>query len=151
MSNERRQILDMLSEGKIDADQAEKLLAALETHPERGEEAAEEGDSGNGFGRQYGRKPKFLHVKVDGDGSKHGGHEHVDIKVPLMLLKAGMKFKGLVPEKLRDKMSSKLGEHGVSLNLDAFDSDNIDELISALGESAIEVEADGEKVRIYCA
>ena len=36
MNENRRQILEMLAAGKINADEAEKLLAAIETSPDSG-------------------------------------------------------------------------------------------------------------------
>ncbi|UCD63145.1 MAG: hypothetical protein JSW34_10365 [Candidatus Zixiibacteriota bacterium] len=136
MSEQRRKILQMLAEGKIDADEAERLLAAL------GSGTATE-DAG--ASSDIVRKPKFLHILVQ------DGRDNVDIKVPIMLVKAGMKLGTLVPEKARAKLTGRLGMHGLDLDLNQLDSEKIDILLKALAESSIDIDSNNEKVRIYCA
>ena len=147
MSENRTRILQMLAEGKIKVDEAERLLAALEnaekTEETEGRVSAE--DTG------AKKKPKFLHVKVQ---SKPGGgraHDNVDIKIPLMLLKAGVKLGSIMPDKAKGAFVSKLNAKGLNINLKDLDSDSIDTLIQALTETSIEVDEEHETVRIYCA
>ena len=52
MNEHRRQILDMLASGKITADEAERLLSALESTPEHAAGDAKP-------------SPRYLHVVVD--------------------------------------------------------------------------------------
>lgn len=142
MSEQKKQILQMLAEGKIKVDEAERLLAALEANSPPAPETTQEVAG-------FGRKPKFLHIKVEGDASG-GKHENVDIKIPIMLVKAGMKLGSLVPEKARNKFTSQLSDQGLNFDLNQLNSENIDTIISALAETSIDVDADNEKVRIYC-
>jgi ABC-type Fe3+-hydroxamate transport system substrate-binding protein len=138
MSNERKQILEMLAEGKITADEASRLLDAIEKN------AAEVSEQAGSV-----KKPKFLHVQVTGrEGSKH---ENVNIKIPIMILKAGMKLGSFMPDEAKAKVTSHLGEHGINLDLSKLESKDIDVLVAALAETSIDVDADNEKVRIYCA
>ena len=143
MSEQKKQILQMLAEGKIKVDEAERLLAALETNSPPAPENVPEPTAG-------AKKPKFLHIKVEAEGCCNGKHENVDIKIPIMLVKAGMKLGTLVPEKARSKVSSHLSEQGLNFDLSQLNSENIDMIISALAETSIDVDADNEKVRIYC-
>lgn len=142
MSDERRQILQMLADGKINADEAERLLTALEAK-KGSEETCAAAVPGGG-------KPKFLHIKVESDPGSHGGHENVDIKIPLMLVKAGMKLGSLVPENARNKLNAHLGEKGFDIDLNQLDAEKIDIILQALTESSIDVDSENEKVRIYC-
>lgn len=142
MSQERKQILQMLSEGRISADDAERLLDALGSDARNSDSDNPAGDSG--------KKPKFLHVKVHSEPGGHHKHENVDIKIPIMLMKAGLKLKSLVPEHARDKFSSHLSDHGINLDLDRMDSESIDQLLQTLTETSIDVDADHEKIRIFC-
>jgi len=144
MSEQKRQILQMLAEGKINTDEAERLLSALET------------ESGSSLPQikaepENGKKPKFLHVKVQSEPDGHHKHENVDIKVPLVLLKAGMKLHSIVPEKTKSKINAHLADKGFEFNLNQIDSEHIDSIIQALTESSIDIEADQEKIKIYCA
>ena len=134
----------MLSDGKISLDEAERLLAAVEGNP--GEEAGSSTEKPGAAG-----KPKFLHIKVNAEPGSHHRHENVDIKIPLMLLKAGMKLGSLVPEETRRRVSNHLADKGLNIDLNQLDSEKIDILIQALTESSIDIDSDQEKVRIFCA
>jgi len=91
MNEHRRQILQMLSEGKISADEAERLISALE-EPSAGKSSESVSDSG------AKATPKYLRVQVDSE--EDGGHEgptKVNVRVPMQLLRAGVKLAGLIP------------------------------------------------------
>ncbi len=142
MSDERKKILQMLADGKITADEADRLLTALENRTSSTAEAESV---------IVTRKPKFLHVKVHAESGGNHKHENVDIKIPIMLLKAGMKLGSLVPEEARAKFSSHLSEKGLDIDLNQLDSEKIDILIQALTESSIDIDSDKEQVKIFCA
>ncbi|MFQ5500373.1 MAG: hypothetical protein ACE5FH_11955 [Candidatus Zixiibacteriota bacterium] len=144
MSSDKRQILDLLASGKINADEAERLLEALNSGAANN--ATEQSEpSGNR------KKCKFLHVKVEAEPGSRSGHENVDIKIPIMLLKAGMKLHSIVPDSAKQKFASHLKDKGIDLNLNDLDSDKIEVLVGALCESSIDIDSDDEKVRIFCA
>lgn len=144
MSENRTRILEMLAEGKIKVDEAERLLAALENA-----ERTEGHNSAEGEGPK--RNPKFLHVKVEAKPGSNSRHKNVDIKIPIMLLKAGVKLGSIMPDKVKGAFVSKLSEKGLNINLKDLDSGSIDTLIQALTESSIDIDEDDETVRIYCA
>jgi hypothetical protein len=143
MSEQKKQVLEMLAEGKINTDEAERLLSALES--ESGAAVVPtQPESGNGG------KPRFLHVKVNsGPGGNHK-HENVDIKVPLVLLKAGMKLHSIIPEGTKGRINEHLANKGIHLDINKIDGEHIDSIIQALTESSIDIDADGDKVKIYC-
>lgn len=143
MSDQRKQILQMLADGKINADEAERLISALEANRDTQTSTGE-------AARVSGSRPKFLHIKVEAEPDSHHGHENVDIKIPLVLIKAGMKLGSLVPEKARNKLNEHLGEKGFNIDLNQLDAEKIDVILQALTESSIDVNSDNEKVRIYC-
>jgi hypothetical protein len=82
----------MLSEGKITADEAERLIAAM------GNEAANSGST-NGSESSAKVRPKYLRVQVDhADEDHHGeGPTEVNIRVPMQVLRAGVKLASLIP------------------------------------------------------
>lgn len=145
MSEDRRRILAMLAEQKISVEEAERLLNALNDPKEVPETSVPSGGRGS-----EGKKgsPKFLCVKVlpkNGEG-KRG--EKVNIKVPLFLLKTGLKLKGILPDEVGDKIKSKLGEKGIDLA--ALDEKAFDELMQGLMELSIDIDDEDEQVRICC-
>jgi hypothetical protein len=144
MSDERKRILEMLTGGKINVDEAERLLAALESN------AASQPNDSVASGNEK-KKPQFLHIKVEAGPNSSKRHENIDIKIPIMLLKAGVKLGSVVPEKTRGRFASYLSSKGLDTDLKQLGSEDIDTLIQALTESSIDIDDGGEKVRIFCA
>jgi hypothetical protein len=137
MTEERKKILDMLATGKITTAEAEKLLNTVENKnnntPKR-----------DSFSTT--NIPKYLFVKVD---SKDG--DKVNIRVPLKIIRAGIKLKSLIPQEAQEKIDEKLGEKGVDFKLEDISEENIHELLEALTEFEVNVEdKKGENVKIYC-
>jgi hypothetical protein len=134
----------MLVEGKIKVDEAERLLAALD----KAQESGQQDSAGN---EDTKKKPKFLHIKVEAKPGSSRRHENVDIKIPIMLLKAGVKLGSIMPDKAHGVFASKLSDKGLDIDLKRLDANSIDALIEALAETSIDIDEEHEKVRIYCA
>lgn len=141
MTEQRKKILDMLSAGTITANEAERLLSAVEKNAQQ---VFTENNSLN-------QKPKFLHVKVEKDPSIGGKHQNVDIKIPIILLKAGMKLGSMIPESSKSEINSHLNSKGIHLDLNSIDSKDLDVILGALAESSIDIDTEHERVKIYCA
>jgi len=139
MSEERRKILGMLSEGKISVEEAEKLLSALS-------ESA--GTSEQTENREGKIKPKYLRVVVE-PKSQQGKGEKVNIRVPMKLLRAGIKLASVVPVDVQGKVENALKEKGLNIDLSQITKDNLEEIIESLSDLTVDVEGE-EKVRIYC-
>lgn len=73
MSDERLQVLKMVEEGKITAEDAVKLLSAVD---DKGSEGIH-------------KKVKYLMVRVE---DLHSGRKKVNLKIPFFLVSFGMKF-----------------------------------------------------------
>ena len=138
MSEERRRILDMLAQGKVSVEEAESLLSAI----------GEAADEAPALSAGEKRKPRYLRVIVNEDGAPDG-QEKVRIKVPLILLRAGIKMGSLLSERARGKITAELRAKGI--DTDPFDlpPENLEELVAALDELEIEADDKGEKVRIF--
>jgi|WetSurMetagenome_2_1015567.scaffolds.fasta_scaffold1333383_1 hypothetical protein len=143
MSDSRTRILEMLAQNKITVDEAERLLTAIGTN-EKVEEKTSSTTTLNG------KMPKYLRVVIEpGPDCKNGEIvERVNIRVPMGLIKAGMKLTSLIPSNASDKMNEAMREKGVDFDLKNFKPEDVDELIAALSE--LEVNVDGkEKVRVF--
>ena len=137
---ERVKILNMLSEGKISVEQAEALLSALQTG---GAPVA------NVSTEQAKAAPSYLYVVVE---PKEGSakKEKVNVRIPLKLLKAGMKFASLVPDHVQDKVDGAMKEKGVNFDWKNMDANNVDEFLATFGDLSIDVDSGEEMVRVYC-
>jgi len=133
MSTERKQVLEMLAEGKITTADADRLLDKL-----NGSRAT--GNAGATAKTPSAGAPKFLRVVVDA----HDG-DTVNIRVPLSLVRTGIKLSTMLPP----KVSVKLNENGIDLSqLSKLEGDD---LVQALRELQVDVKSnDGDKVRVFC-
>ncbi|MFI4964788.1 MAG: hypothetical protein ACHP9T_05410 [Caulobacterales bacterium] len=139
MNDDRRSILQMLAEGKITADEAERLIAALEKAPPAP-------DAG---GVTLRPRPKFLRVQVEADQGS-GRPAKVNVRVPMQLLRAGVRLSGLVPPEAREKVNAAMREKGMSFDINQLKPENLDELVEQLNDLTVDVDDDHARVRIFC-
>jgi hypothetical protein len=147
MSEHRRQILQMLSEGKISADEAERLIAAFE------EPAAKSPDSdATPLGKS---RPKYLRVQVDSeDDGGHDGPTKVNVRVPMQLLRAGVRLAGLIPAQALQRANDAIHKQGIPFDLSQIKPDNLEELVEQLGDLSVDVDQKDAntkvKVKVFC-
>lgn len=137
MNEERKKILEMLSEGKISVEEAEKLLEAVS------KDRPESGEVKDSSGRKI---LKYLRVVVE---PREKGGDRVNIRVPLNLIRAGLKWASFMPKEAQDKVDEVLTEKGLDLNFKNMSKDDVEELIRTLDDLEIDIEGK-EKVRVYC-
>jgi hypothetical protein len=138
MSEERKKILEMLADGKISVEEAEKLLSAI---------SAQDGESIPGEKSRLS-KLKYLRVVVE-PGEKSEKAERVNIRVPIKLIRAGIKLASLLPNDVQGKVDDALKEKGLSLDFTQINEKNMEEIIESLRDLTVDVEGQ-DRVRIYC-
>ena len=151
MNEHRRQILQMLSEGKISADEAERLISAMEAPPAFST-LSDGGSSGTGKPR-----PKYLRVLVDAEEGANGAYDgptKVNVRVPMQLLRAGVRLAGLIPAQALHRANSAMQEKGVPIDLTQIKPENLEDLVEQLNDLTVDVdqkEAGAKvKVRVFC-
>ncbi|MGH4029138.1 SHOCT-like domain-containing protein [Actinomycetota bacterium Odt1-20B] len=142
MSEQRRQILNMLSEGKITADEAERLIDAVER-----DQPGPQPSSG-AASRPKGR-PKYLRVLVSSDDDPEGP-TRINVQVPLQLLRAGVRLTTLVPPQALAKANAELSKSGMPIDLTELKPQHLEELIDHLDEVTVDVDDPTSKVKIFC-
>ena len=157
MNEHRRQILEMLAAGKITADEAERLIAALE--PDSAATAGEFNSSAAGANGTASAavktRPKYLRVLVEADEATTGmkGPTTVNVRVPMQLLRAGVRLASLIPAQAHEQLDEALSRHGVPLTLSQIKPENLEELIDHLEDLTVDIDGkDGNttKVRVFC-
>jgi hypothetical protein len=154
MNENRRQILEMLAAGKITADEAERLLAALDPGP-TGVAGEFSGTTKGSDGAPVKTRAKYLRVLVEADESMTGlkGGTTVNVRVPMQLLRAGVRLASLIPAQAHDQLDEALSKHGVPITLSQIKPENLEELIDHLEDLTVDVNGtDGNmtKVRVFC-
>ncbi|MBS0473455.1 MAG: hypothetical protein JSR60_20465 [Proteobacteria bacterium] len=138
MSENRRQILDMLAQGKITADEAERLIAAVEREAAPAEAEPRRND-----------KVKYLRVVVDAkDGDD--GPTKVNIRVPMQLLRAGVKLTSIIPPRARQEVNAALQKEGLEVDIGKLTPESLEEIVEQLRELQIDVDREDAKVRVFC-
>jgi hypothetical protein len=141
MSEERKKILNMLAEGKISADDAERLLDALNKR-ESGD------DGGEKIQPQHKGKLKCLKIQVEPKSGE--SKDKVNIKIPLQIIRAGIKLGSVIPDDAKNKINEALHEKGINLDVNELEGDSIDRVLESLAEMKINVDDDKDVVRIFC-
>ena len=159
MNENRRQILNMLAENKITAEEAERLIAALESPGPAVSEAFPTASSSRwatGGGAEPPKKrPQFLRVLVQADPGRDTtkGPVSVNIRVPMQLLRAGVRLASLIPAQAHNQLDEAFTKHGVPLTLSQIKPENLEELIDHLDDLTVDVQGnEGKtvKVRVFC-
>lgn len=138
MSDNQKRILDMLAEGKITADEAQKLLAAI-------------GSGGDEPKSAPPRSPKYLRVVIQPNPDATGDEDvkRVNVRVPVALIRAGIKFTSLIPAEASDQVNKALKEKGIDFDVRNLKPEELEELIEALHDLEVDIQDGKEKVHVY--
>lgn len=144
MSENEKKILEMLENKKISVDEAYRLLSALRTEGSPSERGQETGTTAK-------PKPKYLRVCVHpGPGHEDDDDaEHVNVRVPMSLIRSGMKFTSVLPPEAREKVTDALHEKGIDLDMRNLKPEELEEVIEALSDLEVKVVSSKEIVKVY--
>ena len=158
MSDETRRVLDMLAQGKITVDEADRLLAAMGSGS-AGTATAAAATPGKGSAPAEGPSPKYLRITVtktrsgpgdDAEGSRRarmwpglvlGRNGEVTIRVPVALVRNGMRLGAMIPGLTGERLQARLRERGVDVDLSKIDAEMIDQLVREFGEINIDIDS----------
>ena len=135
MSEERKKILEMLSQNKITAEEAEKLLSAISKDSGTGTSAIKE-------------EVKYLRVMVE-PGPDSNNQDRVNIRVPLKLIRAGLKLAALIPKSAQSQVNDALHEKGIEMDFSQIKPEDLENIVRQLDDLTVDVEGK-ESVRIFC-
>ena len=132
MSEETRRVLEMLSNGKVNVDEAEQLLQAVN--------APSHTDDKKGEARYF----RILVNKPAREGKKA---EAVNIRVPMTVVRGGLRLGALFPGMLGKKRIQL--DNGTELDLSKVTYTDLEAMIKDIGELSVDVDGDAQ-VRIRC-
>jgi len=145
MTENKKKILEMLADKKISVDDAYRLLSVIES--DRGQP----GDTTRAE-PEVKSKPKYLRVSVmpDPENERAENVDRVNVRVPMSLIRAGIKLTALIPPEALDKVNGALKDKGINFDVRSVKPEDIEELIDALAELEVDViSGRGEKVRVF--
>lgn len=132
MSEERRQVLEMLSQGKVTVQEAEQLLQAV------GQPAP------NADGTKI--DPKYFRIQVNKPAREGKKAENVNIRVPITVVRGGLRLGALFPGMLGKKKIQL--DNGTELDLSKVTYQDLEAMIKDIGELTVDVDGGDATVRI---
>jgi hypothetical protein len=145
MSENQKKILEMLASNKISVDEAHRLLSVLEPEGSAPESTTKAGTAAR-------TESQYLRVCVEPGPEHEHGHngDHVNVRVPMALIRSGMKFTSLLPPEARDKVTGALREKDMDFDMRNLKPEDLDEFLEALSELKVDVvSSDGETVKVF--
>ena len=144
MTENQKKILEMLSQNKISTEDAYRLLNVIDAEEGRpeGTEKVEP---------EVKTKPKYLRVTVLPNAEHEGATnaDRVNVRVPMSLIRAGIKLTSLIPSDAMDKVNDALRDKGINFDVRSIKTEDIEELVEALGDLQVDVESGREKVKVF--
>src|SRR5215475_15357110 len=128
MNEDTRKVLEMLSEGKISVQEAEQLLNAVSAP---GGQPADD--------RKV--EPKYFRILVNKPARDGRKAEAVNVRVPMTVVRGGLRLGALVPTML-GKKKIQLG-NGNELDLSKVTYSDLEGMIKDIGELTVDVD-DGD-------
>lgn len=122
MTDEKERILKMLEEGKINADEAYRLLGTIEKKTDEG-------------------KSRFFRIEVES-----GGERKVNVKIPTVIATKLMKVGGKIVSKFSTEANEKLEEYDIDIE-EILKS--VEDELYDIPYTIIDIDEDGEKIKIW--
>lgn len=142
MGESQKKILQMLAAGKISVDEASRLLQLM------GEDASA-GSEEKAKQRPDKASARYLYVRVDPKEGRGGHTGRVNVRVPVGLIRAGMKLTALMPPHVADNVNDAMKEKGISFDVRNLKDEDIEQLIAALSDTEVNVDNDEAVVHVY--
>ncbi|MDX9810304.1 MAG: hypothetical protein RBT04_09155 [Sphaerochaetaceae bacterium] len=139
MEEGRMKILQMLSEAKITAEEAAKLLDALDQNSETRDTQESQGKE---------TRSKLLYISVHRKDSLDS--KDVQIKIPTAIIQSGIQFKSFIPKSAREHLGDSIELNGEEFSFNDIDKEQMDYIFSAMQENSIDIETERATVRMYC-
>jgi hypothetical protein len=143
MSDDTRRILDLLAQGKITVDEADQLLRAMSASGDAAPTAADASSESSAT-------PRYVRITVHKTAKDDRRDKDVNIRVPIAIVKSGMRLGALIPGFPGDAVSARLRERGIDVDFSKLDTAALEHVLKQLGDTNIEVDSGKAQVRISC-
>jgi hypothetical protein len=149
-TDDTRRILDMLSQGKITVDEADRLLKALAADGPADTAAADTATDA--------KRARWVRINIH-KPSTEDGHKakDVNIRVPIAVVKGGMRLGAIIGTFAGEKAARRMKARVLDIDLAAINSDlsgmngpEFDAFLRSLNDTNIEIDDGKSQVRITC-
>ena len=149
-TDDTRRILDMLSQGKITVDDADRLLKALS--------ADQPADAAATDTAPDAKRARWFRINIHkpAQDETHRSKD-MNIRVPIAVVKGGMRLGAIIGTFAGEKAARRMKARGLDIDLAAINSDlsqmngpEFDEFLRSLNDTNIEIDDGKAQVRITC-
>ena len=133
MNEETRKVLEMLSSGKVTVQEAEQLLQAVAAPAQGADEKKAE--------------PRYFRILVNKPARDGKKAENVNIRVPMTVVRGGLRIGSLFPGMMAKKIPL---ANGQALDLSKVTYTDLEAMIKDIGELTVDVDGGDAQVRIRC-
>ena len=146
MSDDTRRVLDLLAQGKMTVEDADRLLRALSADDPRRQDRRQDA----GAPPEARPKPRWVRIAVHQSAKAGHADKDLNIRVPIAIVRSGMRLGALIPGIAGEQVSARLRERGMDIDFSKLDAAAIEEMLKELGDTNIEIDSGRAHVRITC-
>ena len=141
----------MLAEGKVSVEEAERLLQLTANVPGMPSDDSAKSEPSRPVSTGRTKDPKYIRVIVEPGAEAEGkkAQQHVNVRVPLKIIRAGVNLASLIPGEAGDTVQDKLRDKGIDLNISKLTGESLDELIEGLQDLSVDVDDPEHRVRVF--
>ena len=151
MSDDTRRVLDLLAQGKVTVDEADRLLSAIGAAPAPDAGAPNAGPADR-------PKPRYVRITIHKpakdwaglDWTARRGDKDVNIRVPIAIVKSGMRLGSLIPGLAGEQVAARLRQKGLDIDFSKLDGAAIESILKELSDTNIDIDSGRAQVRITC-
>ncbi len=149
-TDDTRRILDMLSQGKITVDEADRLIKAMS--------AERPAESATADSATDAKRARWVRINIH-KPAKDDAHrpKDVNIRVPIAVVKGGIRLGAIIGTFAGEKAARRMKARGLDIDLAAINRDlsqmngpEFDEFLRSLNDTNIEIDDGKAQVRITC-
>jgi hypothetical protein len=129
-NDDARRILELLANGKISVDDAGQLLRAVGARTSSAEASPTADDKGPKSASNW------MRITIDKAPCDGRPARQVNIRVPVALVKSGVRFGGMFPRMAGERLRARLRDQGI--DIDRLDLSQLDSVLANLGETTID-------------
>src|SRR5689334_2348254 len=130
-TSDARRILELLAQGKITVDEADQLLRAVDGAASTASASAASAAAGATGGTTAGASDpvataaKWLRVTVDKAPREGRPRKQVSVRVPMALVRGGMKLGAIFPKLAHEPLGKHLRDQGIDVDFSKIDLSQI--------------------------
>jgi hypothetical protein len=146
-TDDTRQILDMLSQGKLTVDDADRLLKAVFA----AQPAAETADADASAPADRTQRPRWIRInihKLATDDMKKP--RDVNVRVPIAAVKGGLRLGAIIAEFAGEKTKLRMKQQGMDIDLSKINGPEFESFLKTLDDVNVDIDDGKSQVRITC-